>query len=277
MQYYAAVLKGSRMFTRQNAKGFTLIELLVVIAIVTLLLGILLPSLKMAKEIARRVVCSTQLKGFGTALYLYSQDYEEKAIPNSSSNGKEYFGGIDPGKYQPWWSYVIGDDTGASDPELLNAFNHGKLYGLQYLEQPDLYYCPSAVLTLKSVGPKYTHNYYFEDAVRSMPPHKSSGWGGQPDGKGNIRCRSSYSYWTWGKTSFLELTNKPVVVDSLVRIPHLKRGKPFAVNALFGDGHASTTLVSNTPEILDYINQETWDERAKDYKGFVGVLKMLKP
>jgi prepilin-type processing-associated H-X9-DG protein len=116
-----------------------------------------------------------------------------------------------------------------------------------------------------------------------MPPHKSSGWGGPA---GDERCRSSYSYWTWEETSFLKLTNKPVVVDSLVRIPHRKRGmsfigdvagKPFGINALFGDGHVNMTLVSNTPEILDYINQADWGTRANDYNGFVGALRMMKP
>ncbi|RKY09202.1 MAG: hypothetical protein DRP66_02790 [Planctomycetota bacterium] len=270
------------MSARQKTRGFTLIELLVVIAIIALLLSILVPSLNMAKEIARRLICSTQLKSFGVGLHLYSESHNEKAIPNSSSNGNEFFDGINSG-YQPWWSYVIGDDTGASDPDLLKAFNHGKLYELQYLDVPDLFYCPSAKLTLKSLGGKYAPNYYFENVVRSMPPHKSSGWGGPA---GDLRCRSSYCYWTWEETSFLKLTNKPVVVDSLVRIPHRKRGrsfagdvdgKPFGVNALFGDGHVNMTLISNTPEILDYINQASWDIRARDYNGFVGALRMMKP
>jgi prepilin-type N-terminal cleavage/methylation domain-containing protein len=43
-------------------KGFTLIELLVVIAIIALLLAILMPSLKMAKEYATRLQCANNLK-----------------------------------------------------------------------------------------------------------------------------------------------------------------------------------------------------------------------
>ena len=257
----------------RKSRGFTLIELLVVIAIIALLLAIILPSLNMVKELTRRVVCANKLKGFGTVLHLYSQDYRDKMMPNSNSNGGEFDKGIDS-SYQPWWSYVIGNDSG--DPDFLNAFNHGTLYELQYVEEPDRYYCPSAFLTLKGVGPMYTRNYYFENVVRSMPPHKGSGWGGPLRSDGKIRCRSSYSYWTWEETSFLKLTNKPVVIDSLVRIPHWKSGKPFGVVAVFGDGHANVTLVANTA-LEDYAKLATWAARAQNYEGFVGALEMLEP
>jgi prepilin-type N-terminal cleavage/methylation domain-containing protein len=42
--------------------GFTLIELLVVIAIIALLLAVILPSLRLAKEAGKRIVCLNNLK-----------------------------------------------------------------------------------------------------------------------------------------------------------------------------------------------------------------------
>ena len=52
-------------------KGFTLIELLVVISIIALLLSVLVPSLAKAKEVARRTICSSNIKQFGLANAVY--------------------------------------------------------------------------------------------------------------------------------------------------------------------------------------------------------------
>ena len=62
-------------------KGFTLIELLVVIAIIAILAAILFPVFAQAREKARQTSCLSNCKQIGTALQLYTDDYDETVPP----------------------------------------------------------------------------------------------------------------------------------------------------------------------------------------------------
>ena len=59
----------------KTQKGFTLIELLVVIAIIGLLLSVILPSLKIAKDRAMEILCENNIRQFGIGMNLYCNDY----------------------------------------------------------------------------------------------------------------------------------------------------------------------------------------------------------
>ena len=56
---------------------FTLIELLIVIAIIAILAAMLLPALGKAKNLAKSIKCTSQLKQISTAYFLYVGDYQE--------------------------------------------------------------------------------------------------------------------------------------------------------------------------------------------------------
>jgi prepilin-type N-terminal cleavage/methylation domain-containing protein/prepilin-type processing-associated H-X9-DG protein len=68
-------------------RGFTLIEILVVIAIIALLMAVLTPALRKAKESARQTVCKSNLRGVGLGLLLYLQSNDYTTADSSQTNG----------------------------------------------------------------------------------------------------------------------------------------------------------------------------------------------
>ena len=121
--------------------GFTLIELLVVIAIIAILLAIIIPSINLAKEKTKNVLCQNNLRQYGLCAEMYLNENDEvyprawnslfDTYPSGSCqwHDEENFLDSRPDLIGPLWPYLanqgihlcpifkkIGIDYGASHP-----------------------------------------------------------------------------------------------------------------------------------------------------------------
>ncbi|MFO0837803.1 MAG: prepilin-type N-terminal cleavage/methylation domain-containing protein [Phycisphaerae bacterium] len=79
--------------TRTARRAFTLIELLVVVAIIALLISILLPSLRCARESARTAKCGALLHALGNGIQTYATESKDW-IPGTNTSGATFAIGL---------------------------------------------------------------------------------------------------------------------------------------------------------------------------------------
>jgi len=116
-------------------RGFTLTDLLVSIAVVTVLIGLLLPSLSKVHEASHRIVCASNLRQNGLALHLYAND-NDSWLPESSfavGNGDDW-------DSDPLYVRLDGRTRGYN---VMFWDGMGHLISQAYLSDPRVFYCPS--------------------------------------------------------------------------------------------------------------------------------------
>ena len=144
---------------KMKKKGFTLVELLVVIAIIAMLLAILMPALGKVRQLAQRIMCSTNLSGVGKAMLTYSNEDKYESFPIAGSPGAYWDYGTTTGCAGvcsfDWWDpralAII--DTGTDKKVTLSAC----LYlTVKYADvSPGQFICPGSDLKKFELG-KYT-------------------------------------------------------------------------------------------------------------------------
>lgn len=152
-----------------SKRAFTLIELLVVIAIIALLLAILTPALRKAKEIATGVICQSNISGLGRAWFMYQEDYDGYLV-----TGSNYYDNPHPDMDYRWVEIPLlptapdyfgpgqNPNNHLADGDLMDL--ESRLKGIRagrlwtYIESKGFYHCPGDKQWKKS-GPVNIQRY----------------------------------------------------------------------------------------------------------------------
>ena len=139
---------------RKRSSGFTLIELLVVIAIIAILAAVLLPVLSRAEERGRQAVCLSNMRQWGLADNLYTDDnngvFPFPRYQNSYSSGAQQ----DNPTWQTISTFHYGTTPAVGDDVWFNALpsyvSAMPLWQIAYTPSlftnfKSIFYCPTAV------------------------------------------------------------------------------------------------------------------------------------
>jgi len=119
-----------------NPKAFTLIELLVVIAVIALLLAILIPALRSAREQGYRVVCLSNLKQLTLAWTAYADEHDGKLVSGCAFGHHTTGRGRRSATLRGW----AGWDLAPMKPDSVTGPDKGALR--PWIRNVDIYRCP---------------------------------------------------------------------------------------------------------------------------------------
>lgn len=253
--------------TMKRHLGFTLIELLVVVAIISLLVSILLPSLSKAKELAKTVVCMTNLKNIMTAALIYEN--EEDFLPphrNCTFNGS-------PDEASRW-EYIdnkgcIPPSTSASESQDFFPKLFADILVDRGLAGEELFDCPvkpEEGMAGSASGSNRPTDKAFNYAINIYLSSES----------GTV-VKATPGLPSWGTPASLsqiqdDLSQAMLYGDNSVGVSYTAYYWPYpihnggvAMNYVFFDGHAETWNLSAYPHVFGTDTTDFDDEQTRQF------------
>jgi hypothetical protein len=235
--YWQAMLCGKK----KSYRSFTLIELLVVISIIVILISILLPGLRNARNMAQRTVCANNLKQIGLAYLMYANDYNGFGVP---MNDDDYYGG--PNYYSCTYCDFI--KVNGTPCKLGYLFTGG------YIKNGKIFFCPVCVSKYSTMANSLTT---MTNWIAAGAPS------GVPSARIYITYLSRDAEDGYGSPIRLtESVNKAIVSDIYSHLPVHVNG----FNVLYTDGgvvyyrNVAKILARNTASGSDDAMKQVWED-----------------